>query len=219
MSIEGEMAQESFMRMGGTFARVLAAKYKSGELVKPEYREYPKAVQINERWEEVDWSTETIKGGTLSGVTRQRVFDTVIVHSEEEEERVLSGGKTSAQVEDERQTLIMRCRALGMKVDPEWSTIRLRRELGDKLDAPEPVGVEAEMAALKEKLATLQEMANMRAEIDRLTAQLTRPTDAPSEAEGLRQELTALGVKVDQRWGVSRLREELDAATAPERAA
>lgn len=211
MSIEGQLAQESFLRQGGTFARALAKKQHDGELAPYEFREYPKAVRISEGFQDVEWTTETIKGGTLSGVTHQEVFRTIVVNSEEEEERVTSGGKTSSQMEDERQTLILRCRSLGLKVDTSWSAVRLRRELGDKLDAPEP---ENKMAALENELASLRKMAEMQAEIDRLRSQMARP--AGDEVDDLRQQLTALGVKVDNRWAIARLREELDAATAPE---
>lgn len=212
MSIEGELAQESFLRQGGTYARVLAAKQKSGEFPPAGvFREYPKMIRLQRGVEDVEWSTETIKGATLSGWFRdQPVYEDIIVNSEEEEERVLAGGKTSSQVEEERQGLILRCRSLGLKVDPSWTSIRLRRELGDKLDAPEP---ENKMAALESELAQLRKMAEMQEEIDRLRSQMARP--ATDDAEDLRQQLTALGVAVDKRWGVARLREELESATAP----
>jgi hypothetical protein len=212
MSIEGEIAQTQFLNMGGTYARVLAKKQKDGELQRDYvFREYPKMLRIQRGVEDVEWSTETIKGTTVSGWYRDvPIYEDIVVNSEEEEERVMAGGQTSAQVEEERQALIMRCRSFGLKVDPQWSAVRLRRELGDKLDAPEP---ENRMAALENELATLQKMASMQAEIERLRAQMARP--AGDEAEDLRQQLTALGVAVDGRWKLARLREELDAATAP----
>lgn len=219
MSIEGEMAQESFLRQGGTFARALAAKQKSGELQREyTYREYPKLITIIDGEEEIERSTDTIRGRnevTVNWTETVQKKREILVHSEEEEERVLSGnGKTSSQMEDERQTLILRCRSLGLKVDTSWSAVRLRRELGDKLDAPEP---ENKMAALENELASLRKMAEMQAEIDRLRSQMARP--AGDEVDDLRQQLTALGVKVDNRWAIARLREELDAATAPEEVA
>jgi hypothetical protein len=106
--------------------------------------------------------------------------------------------------------LILRCRSLGLKVDPQWSAIRLRRELGDKLDAPEP---ENKMAALEHELGQLRKMAEMQAEIDRLRSSMAKPVE---DTDDMRSQLTALGVKVDLRWGSARLREELEAATAPE---
>ena len=59
---------------------------------------------------------------------------------------------------------------LGIKVDTAWSAVRLKRELGDKLDAPEPAD---KMAALSAELANLRKMADMQAEIDALRAQLS----------------------------------------------
>lgn len=210
MSIESEMAQNQFLQMGGIYARALAVKQKSGELAKVYvYQEYPRVLSFDEGEEEIERSTETIKGTTVTWVQKRRKIREVIVHSEEEEERVMSGGKTSPQLEEERQELILRCRTLGLKVDPSWSSVRLRRELGDKLDAPEP---RDEMAAMKAKLAQLEEMDAMRQRIADLEAKLTRPTD---EAQDIRQQLEALGVVVDRRWGVQRLRDELEAATAP----
>lgn len=43
-----------------------------------------------------------------------------------------------------------------------------------------------------------------------------KASDEPeNERDTLRRDLTLLGVEVDQRWGVPRLKKELDAATAP----
>ena len=56
----------------------------------------------------------------------------------------------------------------------------------------------------------------MKAKIATLEAQLSRPAD---DADELRQELIGLGVTVDKRWGIARLREELEKATAPGTAA
>jgi hypothetical protein len=44
-----------------------------------------------------------------------------------------------------------------------------------------------------------------------------RAATQEDEAEDMRAQLTALGVKVDGRWSVPRLRQELDDATAPKR--
>lgn len=212
MSIEGEISQSQYLNMGGSFARAIAQKRKIGELADVyTYREYPKMLRISEGVQDVECSTETIRGTMREWTEKREVFTTIVVHSEDEEERVLSGGKTSAQIEDERQGLILRCRALGLKVDPAWSAVRLRRELGDKLDAPEP---ENKMVALESELANLRKMAEMQAEIDRLKAQMA----APAEVDDMRQQLTELGVTIDKRWGASRLREELEAATAPKAA-
>ena len=217
MSLEVELGQQEFLQRGGIYQRALAAKWKSGELERGyTFREYPKMVYISEGFQDVPWETETIKGGTLSGSVRKEVFRQVVVNDEEEEERVLAGGKPSKAIEEERQNLIARARVMGLKVDPSWSSVRLKREMGDKLDAPEPAAPGDKMAALETELAMLRKMADMQAEIERLKAGMARAVAAPaSEADDLRQQLATLGVDVDRRWGVSRLREELEAATAP----
>lgn len=206
---EQEIAQEQFLQAGGSAQRALIAKWKTGEMKHGyEYREYPKLVRISRGFQDIECSTETIKGSTVSWVEHREIFDEITVHSEDEEERVLAGGKPSAALEEERQSLINRCRANGIKVDVSWSTIRLRRELGEKLDAPEP---KDDMATLRTKLEQLEEMAAMKAKIAALEAQVMRPAD---DADDLRQELAGLGITADKRWGLARLREELDKATA-----
>ena len=210
MDAEHEIAQTMFMQAGGVFMAALAHKRKTGELPKQYvYNEYPKAVRINERREDIEHVTETIKGKELHTVLRnQLVWDEVIVHSEEEEERVLSGGKTSHQAEEERQALIHRGLAMGMRIDPGWSIVRLRRELGEKLDAAEPVN---KMGALQAELDALRKMADMQAEIEALKAKLAGPSDEMTE---MRAQLADLGIKADGRWSLARLREELEKATA-----
>lgn len=178
MAIEVELSQQQFLNAGGIFARALIAKQKNGELAKEyEYREYPKMLRLNPR--EVEVPHIYYIGAETSPRTEyitKTVYDEIIVHSEEDEERVLSGGKTSGDLEQERQNLIARARVLGIKVDTAWSAVRLKRELGDKLDAPEPAD---KMAALSAELANLRKMADMQAEIDALRAQL-----GGSSAEG-----------------------------------
>ena len=214
MSIEMEIAQEQFLSAGGTAQKALANKWKSGELKRtPDYQEYPKVVRLSRGFQDVECSTETIKGTTVSWTENREMFDEITVHSEDEEERVLAGGKPAAALEEERQGLITRARQHGIKVDMSWSAIRLRRELGEKMDAPEP---KDDMADLRDKLARLEEMAAMKAKIATREAQLSRPAD---DADELRQELIGLGVTVDKRWGIARLREELEKATAPGTAA
>ena len=171
MAIEVELSQQQFLNAGGIFARALIAKKNNGELAKEyEYREYPKMLRLNPR--EVEVPHIYYIGAETSPRTEyitKTVYDEIIVHSEEDEERVLSGGKTSGDLEQERQNLIARARVLGIKVDTAWSAVRLKRELGDKLDAPEPAD---KMAALSAELANLRKMADMQAEIDALRAQL-----------------------------------------------
>lgn len=204
-------AQEQFIQQGGLFQEALRKKRAAGELPKSYvFNEYPKDIRISEGVQEFKMSTETVDKRRIEWTENREVFRTVTVYSEEEEEQVQAGGMTHASLEDERQALILRCRNLGIKVDPTWTTIRLKRELGDKLDAPEPTD---KMAALKRELEQLQEIARMQAEIERLRAQVAKPAD---DADTLREELAGLGIVADKRWGVARLREELDKATAPQ---
>jgi hypothetical protein len=213
MSIEMQMAQRKFLANGGVLERALMAKMKSGEIAKEyEYHEYPKMVRLMKGTETVECSTELGNGDRRKTWTETRdIVEEIIVNSEEEEDRVLAGGKTSTQMEEERQQLILRARSLGLKVDMAWSAVRLRREMGDKLDAPAP---EDKMARLAAELDQLRKMAAMEDEIAALRARL-----APPDPDDMRGQLEALGIKVDGRWSATRLREELDKATAPERAA
>lgn len=211
-------AQEAFLRVGGLYQEGLRKHRDNGALPDPSMftefpQEYPKMLRISQGEQTTEHSTEDVKGKTITWKVTKEAFREIIVSSEDEEERVLAGGVTSAQQTEERQALIQRCRNAGIKVDLSWSSLRLKRELGEALDAPEPVD---DMAALTAKLARLQEMADMKARIAELEAQLSgKAPDAPAEVDDLRAQLTALGVVVDKRWGAARLREELDAATAP----
>ena len=182
MAIEVELSQQQFLNAGGIFARALIAKKNNGELAKEyEYREYPKMLRLNPR--EVEVPHIYYIGAETSPRTEyitKTVYDEIIVHSEEDEERVLSGGKTSGDLEQERQNLIARARVLGIKVDTAGAAVRLKRELGDKLDAPEPAD---KMAALSAELANLRKMADMQAEIDALRAQLGGSSAATIEGD------------------------------------
>jgi hypothetical protein len=210
MSAEVEESQASFLRDGGMYRLALAKMRKEGAIDKHYvYREYHKMIRISEGFRDVPMTTETCRNQILSWTETREVFKEFVVNDEAEEERVLSGGKTSAEIEVERQALLIRARNLGIKADPSWSAVRLRRELGDKLDAPEP---KDEMGALREKLQRLQEIADMQGKIAALEAQLSRPAD---DVDAMRAELTGLGVKVDGRWSADRLRIELERATAP----
>ena len=212
MSIEVQESQEQFLQRGGCYAIGLAYLRKQGTIPRQgqtPLHEYPKMLRFSKGFQDVRWETETCDKRQLSGTERKEIFEEIIVYDEAEEERILAGGKTSAQIEEERQALIRRCASAGISVDPTWTAVRLRRELGDAMDAPPG----DEMAMLTAKLASLREMARMRAEIADLEAQLS---GAPQEdVATLRSELEALGVMPDKRWGAARLRAELDRATAP----
>lgn len=206
-------AQEIFLAQGGLFVQALKTKRSRGEIRKPndgDFYEYPKMLRISEGVQKFERSTETVDKRLKTWTDEYEVFREVVVHSEDEEERVLSGGKTTAAAEEERQALVHRARAFGIKVDPSWTSLRLRRELGDKLDAPEPPD---QMGALEAQLSNLRKMAEMRAEIERLTAQLSKPAD---DLDELRSELEAFGIEVDRRWSARTLRQKLEEATAPE---
>lgn len=219
MSGNVSRSQNMFLQQGGVYQFALANMYESGifpsEYV---YHEYPRLVRLSRGVQEFERHTETCDKRTITWTEKKEVFEDIIVNSEEEEERVLSGGKTSSQMEDERQGLIQRCRTMGIPADPAWSAVRLRRELGDALDAPAPGD---DMAKLEAELANLRKMAAMQAEIEALKAQLggSRQEVMPQgtdEVEELRSQLTALGVPFHHRHGAERLRDLLEAATAPE---
>lgn len=200
-----EAAQEEFLRRGGVYVNALVDKIKRGEIQKSwEYHEYPKMLYISQGVQKIERSTETVDKKPIKWTEEKEVFQQIVVNSEEEEERVLSGGKTSAAAEEERQALLHKAAAFGIKVDRTWSAIRLRRELGEKLDAPEP---EDKMATLAAELAALKKMAEMQAEIEALKAKLAAPA---VDADAMRAELAEHGVVADKRWGAARLREELD---------
>lgn len=211
-----EMNQDNFMHQGGIYQLVMAQMKKDGRMARSyEYREYPKMIRVSKGVQTIDRVTQTVDKQDKKWKEEKEVFEEFIVHSEEEEERILAGGLTSTQIEEERQTLIRRCRANGVNVDPSWSMIRLKRELGDKMDAPEPVD---DLATLQKQLAALEEKAALRKRIAELEAQLGAPAAPADERDDLRAQLAELGVDVDKRWAIARLREELELATAPEKA-
>jgi hypothetical protein len=218
MSGHIQRAQQHFLLRGGAYEFGLAKLQEDGILSADYvYHEYPKVIRLSRGTKEFERATETCDKRTITWKETKEVFEDILVNSEDEEERVLSGGKTTTQMEEDRQGLIQRCRTMGIAADPSWSAVRLRRELGDALDAPAPGD---NMAKLEAELANLRKMAAMQAEIEALRAQLggTR-TDAPREAEEveeLRAQLTALGVSFHHRHGAERLRDLLEAATAPE---
>ncbi len=206
------VSTNQFLMRGGAYELPLMQKYDSGELKPYEYREYPKMLRLNARDVEITRTVELVDGTKQRVVETVRQYDDIIVNSEDEEERVLSGGRTSAQLEEERQGLLVRCSNMNIPADASWSAVRLRRLLGDALDAP-PAD---EMGALRVKLAALEEMAAMKAKIAALEAQLSgAPAVAEEDPAELRAELQALGVIPDKRWSVATLRQKLEEATAP----
>lgn len=173
-----QLSQHKFLMAGGAYELPLAQLREKGILPSEYlYQEYPKHVAVGD--------------------------ETFTVHSAEEEDCVLSGGRSSAQIEDERQVLITKARNAGLRVDPSWSVVRLRRELGEVMDEPQD-----DRETLKRRLAELEELAAMKAKIAELEAQVAAPRS--SEADELRDRLTAHGVQVDGRWSVKRLRDELE---------
>ena len=208
---EAQLGQQNFMMQGGTYQLPLQEMRKKGLMASEyEFHYYPKMIRLNPRVETVNRMVQLASGKEREDTFTRTVYDDIIVNSEEEEERVVAGGKTTTQMEEERQGLLMRCRANGIPADPTWLAVRLRRELGDALDAPAPGD---NMAKLEAELGTLRKMAAMQAEIEALRAQMARP---PEDPEAMRAELTSLGVRFDGRWSVQRLRDELDRATAPQ---
>ena len=209
----------NFLAQGGVYRFGVIQMRKDGRLPRyPVHHEYPKLLRLSEGVQEFDRETETCRNTIVKWVEKREVFRDIIVDTEEEEERVLAGGKTSVQIEADRQGLLQRCRSLGIPADAAWTAVRLRRELGDKLDAPDEAKPADKMAALESELAMLRRMSEMQAEIERLRASLQAPPQASDEDTAqLRSELAVLGVKVDGRWSAARLRDELDRATSPDR--
>ncbi len=181
MLTEVELSQNKFLMSGGSYELALLKMRKAGTMpTEYIYNEYPKALRISHGVETVQRRTETCdKGVYVDWVEIRENFEDIIVGSEDEEERVLSGGKTSAAIEEDRMGLIARCHTAGIPVDPSWSAVRLRRTLGDALDAPPPGD---NMAALRQQLAQLEEIAAMKAKIAALQAQLAGNSDASIEA-------------------------------------
>jgi hypothetical protein len=173
---EIQLGQQNFLMRGGTYELPLQEMRKKG-LIDSDYtfREYPKSIRISQGMQTRDRSTKDCEGRTLSWQETKEAFTDIIVNSESEEERVLSGGRTSTQLEEDRQSLLLRCKASHIVADPTWSAVRLRRTLGDALDAPAPGD---NMAKLEAELASLKKMAAMQAEIDALRQQLAKPIEA-----------------------------------------
>lgn len=218
MATAVQLAQTKFLMAGGWMEFGLNKHRESGFLPSEyTYHEYPRMISFSRGKEIVRKSTKTCEKETITWEEEVEQFDRIVVNSEEEEERVLSGGKTSMQLEDERLGLLNRCSAMSIPADPSWSAVRLRRLLGDALDAPAPANKEQQLEA---ELASLRKMAAMQAEIAALKAQLAGSMEVQvNDLDDMRQELGALGIVVDKRWGELRLRQELEKATAPERTA
>ena len=209
-------AQDSFMRRGGAYEATLAHMRARGEIdAEYVYREYPKDVRIHKGKREVKCQTRDVDKQLIEWTETRDIVDTITVHSEEEEDRVLNGGKTSAQIEEERQSLILQARDRGIKYDPSWSKLRLQRELGIPV-AKEETAAFDEVAELEAQVAKARRALALREELATLNAQLAAPED---DIDGLRAQLRDLGVKVDGRWSPARLRQELEQATAPATAA
>ena len=245
MSFLSDNAQAEFSRSGGMYGPVLAAMRAKGQIpVDHVSREYPKVIRLSK-------GVATRKLSVTDG-TRERhewteskeVFEDILVQSEDEEERVLAGGRTSVQIEDERLHLLTRAKSMGVLADPSWSTVRLKRELGEKLDEPAPA--KDSLAALQARLAELEQVEAMKAKIAMLEAKLAGKTETPpvamapisfiaqaenpllvpdsvssaetDERDNIRRQLHTGGVEVDLRWGMATLRQKL-ADMKPARAA
>lgn len=207
-------AQRTFMNNGGVYAGILQAKYDSGELVPPEryeHQEYPKMIRRKLGKMVVTKTTMRIRGKEelpYEWDEEEEQFEDILVRSEAEEERVINGGKSEAQIEAERQDMIAECKRRGLHVDPSLTYLQLQRQLGT---APSL----AEVETLQARVQQLEQEAALRARIAELEAQLRQPGD---ETETLRAQLRELGIEPDGRWGITRLRQELERATAPENA-
>lgn len=203
--------QRNFLSRGGVFAGILEEKRNKGEMVRPEdyqYQEYPKYIRIPRGTKTVKRVTTAIRGKNEVDVEwdeEVELFDEHIVNNEADEEAVLSGGKSAAQLEQERSEMIASLRSRGINVDPTWTTVRLQREMGAM---PPREAVEA----LAAKVEVLEREAALRARIAELESQLTAPVaHSHDETEDLREHLRRSGVDVDRRWSLATLRQKVEA--------
>lgn len=213
-----QQAQDEFLLRGGMFAGPLARMRASGLLQEPGvYVEYPKMLYVRTgEYEDVQCFTEDVKGKQVTWTEHREIVHSTMVSSEEEEERVLTGGKTAAQIEDDRLALIEQAKARNIRFDPAWSLLRLQKELGVPTGEAEPKfgAVFDEVENLREQVRRAEEALALRQKLKELRVQLDAPEDE-DDVSALRRELTDLGVKVDLRWGTARMREELERATSP----
>lgn len=212
-------AQHSYLLRGGAFVHALARLRAQGVIAKEGqyvFHEYPKMLHIHRGTEVIHRTAEDVKGKLREWDETVQLVDDILVHSEEEEDRVVNGGKTASQIEADRQTLLGQAKARGVRFDPAWSTLRLQRELGVEMASDKPVAFD-ELSALREQVDRLEEAARLRARIAELEAEtaMLAPSD---EVEDMRAQLRTLDVHVDLRWGALRLKQELDRATAPKEA-
>jgi len=235
------ISQAQFLERGGPMQGIMDAKIASGELnFNYVYREYPKHIRRSLGMKTVTRYTDMIRGREVIPHSWDETFEdfeTLTVHSEEEEESIISGGMSAAAIEAQQLDLQQQARMRGIQVDPAWSSIRLRRELGLAPTQEAVSTMQQQIVALEERLALRARIAELEA---RLLAANQPVSDAPrstmpaapvvplrrqgfgsaydqeeNEREHLRKQLMSLGVKVDLRWAINRLHEELDAATAP----
>lgn len=221
-----QQAQDTFLLQGGLFAAPLARMRASG-LLEPAgtYHEYPKMLYIKTgEFEDVQCFTEDVKGKQVTWTEKRETIHSTIVNSEEEEERVLNGGKTAPQIEEERLTLLAQAKGRGVRVDPSWSLLRLQREMGVPTaeTAPGHGAVFDEIENLKDQVRRAEEALALRQKLKELQEMLNAPAEEPAPMHGetveisaLRRELNDAGVKVDGRWSLQRLREEVERVTSP----
>lgn len=175
--------QSKFLQAGGGYELGLTKLRAAGiipEVGSYVFQPYPKMIRLPVgEPHDVERSTEIGAGHSFRTWIDHNVqdYEEIIVNSEEEEERVLSGGKTTTQLEEERQGLLTRARGMGIPAGPNWTAVRLRRELGDALDAPSPGD---KMAQVEAELEGLRRMAAMQDEIAMLKAKLAAGPDAPA---------------------------------------
>lgn len=231
MTIEVEMAQRQFTNAGGIHAAALIKARKAGQIPlegETAFHEYPKMLRISLGKHDVPWQTESVKGVTLSGIkVGVELFDEIIVKDEDEHERYLSGGKTDAQLREEKQEYQLRLKATGARVDPTWSTPRLRRELGEAVDNASLRTPQDELADLDAKIKHMTELVAKQAQLEALRAQLSAPPRAVPDAEiapvklvaagagveAMKAKLAAAGVAVKPTWDAGRIADELAAVT------
>lgn len=214
MAFEVQRTQTDFLKRGGSAMRALDAMRQANP--SPGWYEYPKLLTFPKGRKTIQRTTETIDKRSISWSEEVDDVETVLVGSAEEEERVLAGGRTNPAIEEERLGLLAKARTMGLHVDAGWTAVRLKRELGQKLDA-EP---NDEEAILRARIEKLERIKALRARVEALEAadatpgpDLPLPSFAPVEMSPedrdvarLRGILDASGVTYDRRWGVMRLR-------------
>lgn len=225
--------QADFHRRGGVYAPILDNKYETGELdPNPPFKEYPKHLPAKIVGKKMVERTAQEPQGpnfkTHTWTEEVTIYDPpkgyIEVHSREEELRIISGGRSDAEMEDYRQELLAEARAKGINCDNAWDVLRIQQALNG---APSQELVNTMREQLDQDRMTIdlmRQLAETQREMDRMRQELasyrqqqvvTPVARGGDDVVEMRRQLAELGAPVDLRWGPQRLREALEAATAP----